>query len=77
MLPNSKKMNATDKMALDYELRAPAAEMNVVPGVYISLISACKMADAGYVTVLSKDGLKFYNGTTCKIVVSEAAVLRR
>ncbi len=75
ILPNSKKMNATDKMALDYNLRAPAAEMNVMPGVHTSLISACKIADAGFVTVLSKDGLKMYNGATCKIVVSEAAAL--
>ena len=75
MLPNIKKMNATEKMALDYDLTAPVAEMNVVPGVHTSLISACKMADTGYITVLDKQGLKMYDGTTCKIMASKAAIL--
>ena len=47
--------------------------MNVVPGVHTSLISTCKMADAGYITVLDKQGLKIYDGTTCKIMASECS----
>ncbi len=65
------------KMAIDYDLRAPMAEMNIVPGVHASLTSACKIEGTGYVTVLSKEGLNIYDGTTCKIMASKAAILSR
>ncbi|MCP4744891.1 MAG: hypothetical protein GY874_01945, partial [Desulfobacteraceae bacterium] len=49
--------------------------MNVVPGVHTSLISACKAADAGYITVLDKDELNIYDSKTTRIIISEKAVL--
>ena len=49
--------------------------MNAVPGVHSSLISACKFADADYITILGKNGLKIYDGQTTKITLSEEAVL--
>ena len=62
-------------MKLPFNLRHPATDMNIVPGVHTTLISACKMADAGYVTVLYNDGVKIYDGTTAKITFSEKAIL--
>ena len=64
IIPNSEAMPATKKYKLGYKLRGPATEMTVVPGVNSSLISACKFADADYITVLEKNGLKIYDGKT-------------
>ena len=58
IIPNSEAMPATKKYKLRYKLRDPATEMNVVPGVHSSLISACKFADTDYITVSEKNGLK-------------------
>ena len=66
IIPNSEAMPATEMYKLGYELRDPATEMNVVPGVHSSLISACKFADADYITVLEKNGLKIYDGKNNK-----------
>ena len=59
-------MPATDKYKLGYDLRDPATEINVVSGVHLSLISTCKFADADYITILAKDGLKIHDGKTTK-----------
>ncbi len=71
-------MNATKKVRLAtvHWLRESAVDMNVVPEVHSTLISACKLADADYVTVLDKKGLNIYDGTTAKIMISEKVVLR-
>ncbi len=50
--------------------------MNVVQGVHSTLISACKLADADYVTVLDKNGLNVYGEATYRIVISEKALLK-
>ncbi len=50
--------------------------MNVVPGVDFTQISTCKLADVDYVTILDKNGLNVYDGTTARIVISEKAVLK-
>ena len=69
-------MPASDKMKLPHQLRHPATEMNVVPGMHTSLISGCKFADADYVTVLDKNELNIYDGRTTTITISEKAVLK-
>ena len=76
IIPNSERMPATDKMRMQHQLRHPADEMNIVPGVHTTLISGCKMADADYVTILDKNELNVYDGRTTTIKVSEKAVLK-
>ena len=76
IIPNSERMPATDKMRMQHQLRHPADEMNIVPGVHTTLISGCKMADADYVTILDKNELNVYDGRTTIIKVSEKAVLK-
>ena len=76
VIPNSETMAATEKVKLPFQLREPANEMNVVPGVHTSLISASKMADAGYITILDKDELNIYDSTTTTIALSKKAMLK-
>ena len=76
MMPNGQTMPATNKMTLAHNLRHPATEMNVVPGVHTTLLSGSKFADAGYKILLDKDGLHIYDGKTTTIKISNEAVLR-
>ena len=38
--------------------------MNIVPGMHTSLISISKLAEAGYTTVLQRDGAEIYDDKT-------------
>ena len=78
VIPNCDSMTATERMKLPFELREPATDMSLVPGVHTSLISAVKFAEADYISVLYKDGLKIYDGKSsniAKILIKEKAVL--
>ncbi len=41
--------------------------MNIMPGLHSALVSVPKLADAGYTTVLTKDGAAIYNNNTTAI----------
>ena len=43
---------ATKKIEMDHKMRKVALKMNVTPGLESTLVSACKMAEADYITVL-------------------------
>lgn len=58
ILPKGEEAPATERRELNWDLLPPVNEVNIVPGVHITLISLCKMADAGYVTLLDKEGAK-------------------
>ncbi len=45
-------------MCLKHKLHPAAREMNIVPGLHSTLVSIPKLADAGYTTVFSKEGVK-------------------
>jgi len=75
LLPRSEKVEATEKMRLDPDLRDPATEMNMAPGLHTSLISIIDMVDADYVTMFTKECVKVYNGTTTRILVSDKATI--
>jgi hypothetical protein len=47
---------AMKKMCLKHKLCPAAREMNIVPGLHLTLVSIPKLADAGYTTVFSKKG---------------------
>ncbi len=59
MLPDTAKFKATKKMQLKHNLRAGAGKMNIVPNLHLTLISVPKMADHGYIAVLTKQRLEF------------------
>ena len=43
--------------------------MNITPGVHMSLIRVCKMADEGYVTVFDENECNIDDGKKVKIVI--------
>jgi hypothetical protein len=64
MFPDRRAATATKKMRLKHDLRDGAREMNIVPGMHTSLISISKLAEAGYTTVLRRDGAEIYDDKT-------------
>ncbi len=54
MFPDKCTNKATKKMRLQHKLRPAAREMNIAPGLHLTLVSIPKLADAGYTTVFSK-----------------------
>ena len=67
---------ATEVMEMTHKLRAPANDMNVVPGVNETLVSGVKMAEADYITVLDKKNVKVYDGKTTYILPTNKPVLQ-
>jgi hypothetical protein len=67
---------ATKIHKLHYKLREPACTVNIVPSlVGNSLLSTVKMVQVGYTAIYNNSKVNFYDSTTAKISVSEAAVL--
>jgi hypothetical protein len=54
MLPNKTKIKATNKIQLKHNLWPEASEINILPNLHSTLISAPKMADADYIAVIDK-----------------------
>ena len=61
MFPDKRTNKATKRMLTKHNLRPAAREMNIVPGLHLTLISVPKLADAGYTTVFSKAGAMIYD----------------
>jgi len=55
MFPDKRTNKATKRMLTKHNLRPAACEMNIVPGLHLTLISVPKLADAGYTTVIYDD----------------------
>jgi hypothetical protein len=49
--------------------------MNIVPGLHSALVSVPKLADAGYTTVLTKDGAAIFDDNTKATTVSNSPIL--
>ena len=63
---------------LEHDLHNPARTIGIVPDlVEQSLLSGRKFADAGYISIYDENEVNIYDLHTTKIVVSEAAVLKR
>ncbi len=61
MFPDKRTNKATKKMHLKHKPCPAAREMNIVPGLQLTLVSIPKLADAGYTPVFSKEGAVIYN----------------
>jgi hypothetical protein len=75
MFPDRQTGKATKKMLLKHNLRIAAQEMNIAPGLHLALVSIPKLAGAGYMAVLSKNGTAIYNDNTTAITASNAPIL--
>ncbi len=75
MFPDKRTNKAMKKMRLKHKLCPAAREMNIVPGLHSTLVSIPKLADAGYTTVFSKEGVAIYEDYTTTITVDKPPVL--
>jgi hypothetical protein len=75
MFPNRCTGKATKKMLLEHNLQIAAQEMNIMPGLHLALVSVPKLADAGYTTVLPKNGAAIYNNNTTPVTASNPPIL--
>jgi hypothetical protein len=70
MFPDKHTNKATKKMHLKHKLCPAAREINIVPGLHLTLVSVTKVADAGYTTVFSKKVAAIYDDHTTTITAT-------
>jgi hypothetical protein len=75
MFPDGQTGKATKKMLLKHFLRIAAQEINIVPGLHLVLVSIPKLAEAGYTTVLTKNGAAIYYDNTTALTASNTPIL--
>jgi hypothetical protein len=77
ILPSGQLIQATEKAKYPFNVRAPANELHITPGVSEhSLRSTGKYADANYITVFDKDTINVYNANNTVVTVTKEAILR-
>ncbi len=75
-LPDGYTQAATEIAELPYDIRAPAKDIHITPGISEnSLISTSKMADTGYITVFDQEQVKIYDANNTKIIATRGAVI--
>ena len=76
-MPNGTVEAATEIDELHHDVRHPAKDIHIVPGIERdSLLSIAKFADANYVAIFDKDELNIYDANKTKVTVSRGAILR-
>jgi len=71
------KAPASKIRLLDHNLRSPATEVHRMPELTeTTLVSAAKLAEAGYVSIFDNDEVNVYDTHNTVIKVSRSAVLR-
>ena len=76
-MPNGEVEEASDMDELQHDVRHPAKDVHIVPGIERdSLLSIPKFADANYVAIFDKDEVNIYDANKTSIVVSRGAILR-
>lgn len=76
-MPNGEVEEASDVDELQHDVRHPAKDVHIVPGIERdSLLSIPKFADANYVAIFDKDEVNIYDANKTTIVVSRGAILR-
>jgi len=77
ILPSGEVIQATEIVEYPFNVRAPANELHITPGVnQHSLLSTRKYADANYITVFDKDTVNVYDPNNTIITVTKDAILR-
>ena len=76
-MPNGEVEEASDMDELQHDVRHPAKDVHIVPGIERdSLLSIPKFADANYVAIFDKDEVNIYDANKTTIVVSRGPILR-
>jgi hypothetical protein len=77
ILPSGEVIQATEKADYPFNVRAPANELHVTPGVsQHSLLSTGKYTATNYITVFDKDTVNVYDANDTSITVMRDAILR-
>ena len=75
-LPTGGTSKASVKAKLMHELREPATEVDILPGLTNTLLSTGKLAEGGYFSVYDKNEVNIYDERNAKILITEEAVLK-
>jgi hypothetical protein len=77
ILPSGDVIQATEIAEYPFNIRAPANELHITPGVsQHSLLSTGKYADANYITVFDKDTVNVDDANETIITVTKDAILQ-
>jgi hypothetical protein len=77
-MPNGKVKEASNMDKLQHDMRHPAKDVHIVPGIEReSLLSIPKFADANYVAIFDKDKVNIYGAKKTTIVVFRGTILQR
>ncbi len=76
ILPSGDVIPATEMAEYPFNLRIPANELHITPGVsHHSLLSTGKFADANYSTVFDKEMVNVYDANDTIFTISRGAIL--
>ena len=76
-MPNGAIEPATHMDELHHNVRHPAKDIHIVPGIERdSLLSIAKFADANYISIFDKDELNIYDANKTQVTVTRGAILR-
>jgi hypothetical protein len=76
-LPNGATEEAREIGDLATNVRAPARDVHITPGIpELSLMSTAKFSNAGYTTIFDGDQVNIYDQHNTVITVSRAAIIR-
>jgi hypothetical protein len=76
ILPSSNVIPATEMAEYPFDLRAPANELHITPGVsQHSLLSTGKFTIANYITVFDKEMVNVYDANDTIFAISRGAIL--
>ncbi len=77
LMPNGDVKEASDMDKLHHNVRHPAKDIHIVPGIERnSLLSIPKFADANYIAIFDKDEVNIYDANKTTVVVSQSTILQ-
>jgi hypothetical protein len=75
-MPNGTVEAATDMDKLHHDVRHPAKDIRIAPGIKRDLLlSMAKFADANYIAIFDKDELNIYDANNTRVTFSCSAIL--
>ena len=75
-MPNGTVEAATDMDKLHHDVRHPAKDIRIAPGIKRDLLlSMAKFADANYIVIFDTDELNIYDANNTKVTVFCSAIL--
>ena len=75
-LPTGGTARASVKAKLMHELREPATEVDIVPGLTNTLLSTSKLLEGVYFALYDENEVNIYDGRKAKILITEEGVLK-